>query len=168
MRVQQVELSEYEALKRVAKAAARAAGSQDPDLVADQVLERLVMAPQVVEERKAWVRVASRRLAIDEHRARERRGGPTYGYGDYAEGGDMRGPDWVQSPSAEVRRRLLVEQLLQELSTRDGNLLRDWADGWTAVELGRRYGLTPASVAVTLTRIRGRLRDGLDRDDADL
>jgi DNA-directed RNA polymerase specialized sigma24 family protein len=137
-------------------------------LVADQVLEHLVMAPARVEQRKAWVRTASRRLAIDEHRARERRGGPTYGLGVFAEGGDMRGPDWVQSPSAEVRRRLLVEKLLEDLSTRDGNLLRDWADGWTAAELAERYDLTPASVNVILTRIRGRLRVGLDRDDADL
>lgn len=163
--MQQVEQAEYEALKRVAKAVARAAGSQDPDLVADQVLERLVLAPALVEERKAWVRTASRRLAIDEHRARERRGGPTYGWD---EGAELRGPDWVPSPSAEVRRRLLVDELLQDLPVRDANLLRDWADGWTAAEMGERYGLAAGSVAVTLTRLRGRLRERLDREDADL
>lgn len=160
-----MQVQEYDELKRVARAVARAAGSQDADLVADQVLERLVMAPTFVEQRTAWVRTAARRLAIDEHRARERRGGPTYGWD---EGAQMRGPDRYPSPSAAVRRRLLVEQLLEDLPLRDANLLRDWADGWTAAEMGERYDLTPASVNTTLSRLRARLRAGLDRDDADL
>lgn len=157
---------EYEKLKRVARAAARAAGARDDALVADQVMERLVLAPEVVEFRAAWVRTVARRLAIDAHRAVERRGGTSYGWDD--EGSDVRGPEWVPSPSAAVRRGLLVEQLLERLSTRDANLLRDWADGWTAAELAERYGLTAASVQVTLTRLKVRLRAVVDRDAADL
>ena len=159
---------EYEELRRVARAAARAAGARDDALVADQVMERLVLAPEAVEYRAAWVRTVARRLAIDTHRAVERRGGPSYGLDSFAEGTDPRGPDWVPSPSAAVRRSMLVEQLLEQLSTRDANLLRDWADGWTAAELSERYGLTPASVQVTLTRLKTRLRDMADRDAADL
>lgn len=159
---------EYEELKRVARAAARAAGARDEALVADQVMERLVLAPESVEYRAAWVRTVARRLAIDAHRAVERRGGPSYGWHDLAEGTEVRGPEWVPSPSAAVRRGLLVDQLLEQLSPRDANLLRDWADGWTAAELGERYGLAPASVQVTLTRLKTRLRAVADRGAADL
>lgn len=159
---------EYEELKRVALAVARDAGARDAALIADQVMERLVLAPEVVEYRAAWVRTVARRLAIDEHRAIDRRGGPSYGWDAFAEGTEVRGPEWVPSPSAAVRRGLLVEQLLETLSTRDANLLRDWADGWSAAEMGERYGLAPASVQVTLTRLKGRLRAVADRSAADL
>lgn len=163
--MEDLDADEHRRLRRVATAVARDAGSADPELVADEVLERLLLAPEPVEERAAWLRVAARRLAIDEHRARERRGGPTYGYG---EGSELRGPDFVPSISAEVRRRLLVEDLLGSLSTRDANLVRDWADGWTPRELAEAYGMSATVVSTTLSRIKSRLAGRADRDDADL
>jgi DNA-binding NarL/FixJ family response regulator len=160
--VAELERQEYEELKRLARAAARAAGARDEVLVADQVMERLAFAPEEVVFRPAWVRTAARRLAIDEHRARERRGG------DHDVLDDDGTDEWFPSPSAEVRRTLLVEQLLGQLSSRDAQLLRDWGDGWSAVDLAERYELTPATVQVTLTRAKNRLRAVADRDAADL
>lgn len=157
-----LERQEYAELKRIARAVARAAGARDEALVADQVLERLAFAPQEVEFRSAWVRTAARRLAIDEHRSRERRGG------DHDEIGDAGADAWVPSPSLDVRRSMLVEQLLANLSPRDAQLLRDWGDGWSAADLSERYGLTPAAVHVALTRAKTRLRAIADRDAADL
>lgn len=158
----ELERQEYEELKRVAQAAARAAGASDAVLVADQVMERLVLAPEEVDYRRAWVRACARNLAIDAHRARVRRGG------DHDELDEMGFEEWLPSPSAEVRRGLLVEQLLAELSPRDARLLRDWAEGWSAAELAERYGLAVGSVQVTLTRCKTRLRALADRDAADL
>ncbi len=157
----ELERQEYEELKRIARAAARAAGARDEVLVADQVMERLAFAPEEVLFRPAWVRTAARRLAVDEHRARSRRGGDHDVLDDASEA-------WFPSPSAEVRRGLLVEQLLAQLSPRDAQLLRDWGDGWSAGDLAERYDLTPAAVHVTLTRAKNRLRAIADRDAADL
>jgi DNA-directed RNA polymerase specialized sigma24 family protein len=160
--VAELERQEYEELKRVARAVARAAGARDEVLVADQVMERLAFAPEEVVFRPAWVRTAARRLAIDEHRARERRGGDH----DVLDDGGTH--EWVPSPSADVRRSLLVEQLLDQLSSRDAQLLRDWGDGWSAADLAECYGLTVAAVHVTLTRAKHRLRAIADRDAAGL
>lgn len=161
----ELERQEYEELKRVARAAARGAGARDEVLVADQVMERLAFAPDEVLFRPAWVRTAARRLAIDEHRARKRRGGD---HDALAQDGDEAEGELLPGPSAEIRRGILVEQLLAELSSRDAQLLRDWGDGWTTAELAERYDLTPATVQVTLTRAKTRLRSIADRDAADL
>ena len=125
----ELERQEYEELRRVARAAARGAGAQDDALVADQVMERLAFAPQEIAFRPAWVRTAAQRLAVDEHRGRQRRGG------DHEPLDAAASTAWLAGPSAEVRRGLLVEQLLAELSPRDAQLLRDWGDGWSAAEL---------------------------------
>lgn len=160
-----MDADEFRDLQRVALAVARAQGAADPELVRDEVLQRLVMAPEPVEHRRAWVRTAARRLAIDEHRAAERRGGRPYALD---EGVDLHGPTWVPSPSAEVRRRLLAQDLLDALSDRDANLLRDWADGWSPAEMAETYGLAVGSVQVQLSRLKTRLRAVADRDAADL
>ena len=160
-----MDTDEFDDLQRLALTVARRAGARDPELVRDEVLQRLVLAPEPVENRRAWVRTVAGRVAIDEHRAAERRGGSAYAFD---EGVDLHGPTWVPSPSAEVRRRLFAQDLLDSLSPRDANLLRDWADGWTAAEMAQRYGLTVGALQVQLTRLKTRLRAVAERDGADL
>ena len=160
---------EFEELRRVAFSVAREAGAADPELVADEAMERLVLGPVIPLQAKAWLRTVARRLAIDAHRRAQARPQTEAG-GWPADWEEMRGPDHVPTPSLLTRRRLAVEEALEILSERERSLLLDWVDGWSWEELGERYGQSVPVLQTTLTRVKRKVREGfpdVDRFELD-
>jgi RNA polymerase sigma-70 factor (ECF subfamily) len=67
-----------------------------------------------------------------------------------------------ESRAAEAELGAALTLLLQELEPRDrAALLLAEVEGYTAVEIGARLGLSPGAVRARLTRSRQRLREGL-------
>jgi RNA polymerase sigma factor (sigma-70 family) len=153
-----VERQEYEELRRLATLVAREAGAVDPELVADEAMERLLLAPASPQQTKAWLRTVTRRLVIDAHRRAEARPKDVF-HAHAAEWEEIRGPSFRPTPSLIVRRRLAVERALQTLPARDRTLLLDWVDGWSWAELSERYELSVPVLQTTVSRIKRKLRE---------
>ena len=144
-------------LRRLAITLARAAGAADPELVADQAMERLYLVPQWPEETKACLRTVIPRLVIDAHRRAQARV-PVQLVDFLAEVEPLRRLDHPPTLTLECRQKLSVETVLAVLSDADRALLLDWCDGWSWPELSERYGATVPVLQVRLSRIKGKIR----------
>ena len=121
------------------------------DVAQDTVLALIEQDLSELRDWRSWVWTVARRRALDlvrqeqgrrkildQHRPRERDVGP----------------------SAQGVRDAALGQVLSVLSDRDAALLLAHLDGATNAELAERFGLAnAATVSVTLTRVRAKIRD---------
>lgn len=131
--------------------ASRVVSSEAEDIAQDTVLQLSERDLSELRDWRSWVRTVARRRALDVQRRERRRR-------QILERGRI--PTRLPGPSDAGVRETSLAQVLAVLSDRDADLLLAQLDGASNAELAERFGLAnAATVAVTLNRIRRRIRD---------
>lgn len=137
----------------------------DADDVAQDVLLRLATLDlSEVGNWRAWVTTATRNRARDALRAERRHAHQALaGFGDGATPGEPGAPLPRQlralGPSGDVLAEMAWAKATQFLSPREREALAASLDGWSNQDIAARMGYaSAATVAVTLTRARAKLR----------
>ena len=140
------------------RAARRVVGPEDAQDIAQDTLEKLLhQNSDRVDAWRGWVWTVAYRRALDLDAKEKRRR-------DIIE--EQRPRDRDVGPSEQGMRDHAMEQVLSVLSDRDAALLLAQLDGVPNAELADRFGLAnPASVSVTLTRIRRKIRESFPSAD---
>ena len=121
------------------------------DVAQDTVIKLMEQDLETLDSWRSWVWTVARRRALDLVRRDDRRREIL---------GEQRHRDRDVGPSAAGMRDHAMDQVLSVLSDRDAELLLAHLDGVPNGELAERFGLAgAATVSVTLTRIRKRIRD---------
>ena len=121
------------------------------DVAQDTVLRLTEQNLSELRDWRSWVWTVARRRALD--LARQEEGRRKVLDRHRARGRDV-------GPSAQGVRDAALARVLSVLSDRDAALLLAQLDGASNSELAERFGLAnAATVSVTLTRIRGKIRD---------
>lgn len=140
------------------RSAARIVGPEDAEDIAQDTVEKLWQQdPSGVQAWRSWVWTVAHNRALDLKAKEKRRR-------EILEGHRPRDRD--VGPSQQGVRDHAMAQVLAVLSDRDAALLLAHLDGVPNGELADRFGLaSAATVAVTLNRIRARIRDAFPSAD---
>lgn len=152
---------EWDELRRLALGVAHQQGAGPwAEDIASEVLLRLFVQADAVEDPRGWVAVAARNAAIDVHR-RQPAGGWTDLPVSSPEPGRRLHPRelWVTGPSSGVARRDQLERVLAVLNEVERALLIGQSEGRSARELAQEYGYTERSVRVKLSVARRKIRE---------
>lgn len=126
----------------------------DPDLAEDAAQEafvRLAERPPTRDENlRAWLFTVATRIAIDEARARRRRGDLLEGAPDRVPVGDAPDPPDEALARAEARRRVRVA--LDRLDERERTILLLREEGFAHREIAEAVGTTTGSVGTMIAR----------------
>jgi DNA-directed RNA polymerase specialized sigma24 family protein len=163
--------SEFVDMRKAARSSASSAGAENlwVDEIADEAMARLFLQDPPPNNPKGWVRRVARNLATDAFRA-----GPPNGWGDMPLSNPGEGqahyPSHLRnpSPSARVRRRLQVDQVLAVLTPIEQQLLVGAAAGLSTKDLATEHGYTEGSVRTKISAAYRKLRTEFpDRADFD-